>query len=133
MDSFVLEDWVTVQGATGVTVTQGEGGWLDLEAFEDVVFWLLVNNASPTGAGAPTLLYQTAPTKDEAFFATQTAGMTGTPVTLVSAAGTAVVTPVLAWNAPFPLARWVRWQIPAVSAPFTVTMRIVVAATAPRQ
>lgn len=131
MDSFVLQDWVTVQGASGITVTQSESEWLDLEPYEDVVFWLLVTNAST--AGSPALVYQTAPAKDDNFFASQTAGMSGAAIPLVSGGNSAVVTQVLAWNAPFPLARWVRWQIPAVAAAFTVTMQIVAAATAPRQ
>jgi hypothetical protein len=46
MDAFVLEDWVTVRGATSVTITQGESSWLELGPYEDVVFWLLVSEVS---------------------------------------------------------------------------------------
>ena len=128
MDAFVLQDWVTVRGAASTTVTQSEHEWLDLAPYEDVVFWLQVSNVTST----PTLLYQTSPNKDESFFAAQTSGMTGTGIAL-TAASTAVVTPVLAWNATYPLARWVRWQLIPPSAAFDVTMRILVAAVAPRQ
>jgi len=129
MDSFVLQDWVTIRGAANTTITQGESGWLDLSPYEDVVFWLLVTEV--TGSPAPTLVYQTAPTADETFFAAQTLGMTGTAVGLTPSM-TAVVTPAFAWSAPFPLARYVRWQLIPSSAAFDVTMRIVVAAVAAR-
>jgi hypothetical protein len=127
MDSFILQDWSTIKGGANVTVTQSEAEWLDLEPYEDVSFWLIVTEAS----GSPTLVYQTAPTKDEAFFAAQTAGMTGTAITLTPSS-TPVITPVLAWSAAFPLARYVRWQIPSTSGGFKVNMYIAVAASAPR-
>jgi hypothetical protein len=129
MDSFVLEDWTTIRGAANITVTQGESSWLDLGPYEDVVFWLLCSEA---GSGVPSLLYQTSPTKDEAFFAAQTLGMNGSAIAL-AASSTPIITPVLAWSAPFPLARYVRWQILGPGSTFDVTMRIVVAAVAPRQ
>jgi hypothetical protein len=128
MDAFVLQDWVTIRGAANTTVTQGENEWLDLSPYEDVVFWLQVSEVT----GVPTLLYQTSPNKDESFFAAQTAGMTGTGVAL-AASSTSVVTPVFAWNALFPLARYVRWQVIPASTAFDVTMRILVTAVAPRQ
>jgi hypothetical protein len=130
MDSFVLQDWVTIKGAANVTITQGESEWLDLSAYEDVVFWLQATEVT----GSPTLLYQTSPNKDESFFAAQTAGMTGTGLALSSLVSSgATVTQAYAWNATFPLARYVRWQIPATSSAFDVTMRILVSAVAPKQ
>ena len=128
MDAFVLQDWVTIKGATSTTVTQGENEWLDLSPYEDVVFWLQVTEAS----GGATLVYQTSPSLDESFFAAQTSGMNGAGVAL-SSSTTVVVTSALAWNAPFPLARYVRWQLVPPAAAFDVTMRILVAAVAPRQ
>ena len=86
---------------------------------------------SEVSGGTPSLLYQTSPTKDESFFAAQTLGMNGSAVALAASA-TPVVTTALAWSAPFPLARYVRWQIVPPAATFDVTMRIVVAAVAPR-
>jgi hypothetical protein len=129
MESFVLQDWVTIRGASGVTVTQGESSWLDLAPYEDIVFWLLASEV--TGSPTPVLLYQTAPTKDESFFAAQTLGMTGTSITL-SANNSAVITPAFAWSTSFPLARYVRWQIPAVTSAWDVTLRIMVAVSSPR-
>ena len=128
MESFVLEDWITIRGASGVTVTQGESSWLDLSPYEDVVFWVMISEVT----GTVTLLFQTSPTADEAFFAAQTMGMTGSGVAL-SASSSPVVTPAFAWSSPFPLARYVRWQIPPVSGTYDVTMRIMVSASAPRQ
>ncbi len=126
MDAFVLQEWCTIRGSANVT--QSEEGWLDLSPYEDVQFWLLVSEVS--GSPTPQIIYQTSPTKDEAMFGAQSNGMTGTAITL-AASSSPVVTPVLAWSAPFPLARWVRWQILA-SASFDVTMRILVTAVAPR-
>jgi hypothetical protein len=37
MHSFILEDWLTVRGPGGDTITQDESHWLDLEAFQDAV------------------------------------------------------------------------------------------------
>jgi hypothetical protein len=128
MDAFVLQDWITIRGAASTTVTQGESEWLDLGPYEDVVFWLQVTEVT----GSPTLLYQTSPSKDESFFAAQTSGMSGAGIGLSASAST-VVTPALAWSAPFPLARYVRWQIQPSSSAYDVTMRILVAAVAPRQ
>jgi len=128
MDSFVLQDWITIRGGTSTTVTQGEASWLDLGPYEDVVFWLQVTNVT----GSPTLLYQTSPTADDAFFAVQTGGMTGTGIALASATSV-VVTPVLAWSATYPLARYVRWQIQPPATLYDVTMRIFVTAVAPVQ
>jgi hypothetical protein len=132
MDAFVLQDWVTIRGPENVTVTQSESEWLDLGPYEDVIFWLQLSEVTST----PTLLYQTSPNKDEAFFAAQTGGMTGAGIGLGSLlpTTTVVVTQVFAWSATFPLARYVRWQIiPPSSASFDVTMRILVAAVAPKE
>jgi hypothetical protein len=130
MESFVLQDWVTIRGASGVTVTQGESSWLDLAPYEDIVFWLLVSEV--TGTPTPVLLFQTAPTKDESFFAAQTLGMTGSSVSLVPGSATSGITPAFAWSSPFPLARYVRWQIPAVTSAWDVTLRIMVSVSSPR-
>jgi hypothetical protein len=129
MESFVLEDWNTIRGASGVTVTQGESGWLDLAPYEDIVFWMLVSEV--TGSPTLALVFQTSPTKDETFFAAQTLGMTGTSVAL-TVTGSAIITPAFAWSATFPLARYVRWQIPAIAAPWDVTMHVMVAVSSPR-
>jgi hypothetical protein len=129
MESFVLQDWVTIRGASGVTVTQGESSWLDLSPYEDIVFWLLV--AEVTGTPTLALLYQTSPTKDESFFAAQTLGMTGSSVAL-SASTNPVITPAFAWSSAFPLARYVRWQIPPITAAWDVTLRVMVSVSSPR-
>lgn len=47
MDCFCLQDWVTIQGASGVlSITQGENGWIDLAGYQDVVAWLDVREYS---------------------------------------------------------------------------------------
>ena len=41
MHSYILQDWITIRGAAGVTtVTQSESGWLDLSPYQDLTFWI---------------------------------------------------------------------------------------------
>ena len=125
MHSFLLQDWTTIRAGTGqTTVTQPEPCWLDLELYQDVIFWVQVLGV--TGSPAPTLSYQTSPTKDDSFFL----AMNATPVTL-TAANAPVVTQVLMLSAAAPLATYVRWQLNGTSPPWDVTFRIMVAASAP--
>jgi hypothetical protein len=123
--SFVLQDWTTIRGGTGVTqITQHEPGWLDLEAYQDITLWLLVTEVT----GTPTLTYQTSPTSDDSLFQA-----IATAITL-TAATTPVVTSVLMLTAALagttPLARFVRWQLNG-TPPWDATLRILVAANAP--
>ena len=49
MHSFILQDWTTIRSGgtlTTTTVTQAEREWLDLEPYQDVVFWAQVAEAS---------------------------------------------------------------------------------------
>lgn len=122
MHAFVLQDWLTIRGGTGVTlVNQPESGWLDLEPYQDVVFWLQVTEAS----GSVAINYQTAPTADDSFFAS----MNASPITFAASASV-VVTQILMLSATTPLARYVRWQLTGTS-PWDAHFRIMVAANVP--
>jgi hypothetical protein len=128
MRGFVLQDWVTIRGATTlITVNQSESDWLSLEAYQDAFFVTQLSELTLSG-GTVTLSLETAPIKDETLFMAMngtgislTAGMVGVNQKLsviLSAIGSSV-----------PLSRWVRWRlIPSGSftAAWDVTFRIVV-------
>lgn len=122
MHSFVLQDWTTIRGASGVTaVTQAEVGWLDLSPFQDVVFWIDVKEST----NSPTLNLQTSPTADEGLFQAMTTGL------VMTASNTPVVVSVLMLGALTPVARFVRWQITSATGPWDATFRIVLVANSP--
>jgi hypothetical protein len=120
MHAFILQDWTTVRGGT-TTVTQAEREWLDLELYQDVIFWLQVSEQT----GSPTLAYQTSPNKDESLFSS----LLASPIS-VSVTASARVSQILMLSASVPLARYVRWQL-AGTPTWDATFRIVVAASGP--
>ncbi len=124
MQPFLLQDWVTIQSTTQ-TVTQGEGEWLDMSSFLDLVAWLEVKQVS-TSAGTMSLGIQTCPSKDDSLFQ----NMNDTTVAI--AAGVQVMT-LLRDTAKCPLTKWLRWQLIASTTPSTwqVTFRIWVTASQP--
>src|SRR5262245_25339108 len=103
MHSFLLQDLTTIRGTANNTVIQGEDGWLDLSAYQDLVFWVDVRNI--TGVTV-TILFMTSPTKDDALFTniigafTLTSGTVTQKLALMSGGSTLV-----------PVARFVRWQL----------------------
>jgi hypothetical protein len=119
--SFVLQDWLLLQGNTNSTITQSEDEWLDLFDYQDVTFYLLVNQASAT----TTIAYQTSPDKTDAVFANMVS-----PITLAASA-TPVVTQVLMLSATVPLARYVRWQVIGGVNAWSASFRVVLSANAP--
>jgi hypothetical protein len=55
MYCYLLQDWVTARGATGVTTfTQLEPGWFDVSLFQDAIAWVDVKKVDFTG-GAPSI------------------------------------------------------------------------------
>ncbi len=121
MHSYILQDWLTIRGAGSDTLTQDEAFWLDLEAFQDVVFFVEVREAS----AAPTLALQTAPAKDDSLFSSLT-----TALTLTSSA-TPQIAPALLSTATTPLARYIRWKATGPAGAWDATFRILVAANSP--
>lgn len=123
MLSFILQDWISIQGDGGTTnvVVQSEPNWFDASYFQDIVFWTHTAISQP-GGGSLTVDFQTSPIKSESSFVSMatvslTAGVQTTPIPLSSA------------NTP--LARWVRWRFSAVpSSTYLTTFRIMAAVSA---
>lgn len=127
MYGFLLQDWVTIRGATTIsTVTQSESGWLDLRQYQDAVFWVEVRELSLSGLTSLSMNLETAPLKDESLYvpmATQVLAAQTQPFVLKA----------MAASASQPLARWVRWRLSAsgtASTPWDATFRISMAANA---
>jgi hypothetical protein len=118
--SFVIQDWLLLEGGGNSTFTQPENSWLDLSDYQDVTFFLLVNQTS-TGN---TISYQTSPDKTDSVFQNMA------PAVTLAASATPTVTQVLMLSAAVPLARWVRWQISGTGS-WSVSFRLVAAANAP--
>jgi len=124
MYSFLLQDWITIRRASsGTSVTQSEDCWLDLTGFQDIVAWLDVKSFTASGATVQ-VAYQSATTKDEAFFLGLTSPIvitqTGLNVTAIRKDTTAT-----------PLARWLRWQLSISGSPtatWDATFRIFISA-----
>ena len=128
MYGYVLQDWITIRGQTGLTsVTQTETDWLGLAPYQDVVFWIDVREVTFGGATNIGINLQTAPIKEDALFANmQTFGATTNGLTVIPNMSTNTATTV-------PLARWVRWQLKPNSTPtgtWDITFRILCAANA---
>jgi hypothetical protein len=125
MQTIELQDWLSLKCANTVTsFPQESSKWLDVTAFKDVVFWLEVRAVTSGGASSFTLVYETAPSADEALFTAINA-----PITL--AVGGPTVTKVLLSAASVPIARFVRWKISQTGATgsWDVTFRVFVAGT----
>lgn len=122
MHTLIVEDWITVSGPASGTIAQDELRWLDLEPFQDAVFYIECREAA--GATTATIALQTAPAKDDSLFQ-QIAS------TQFTASGTPTLLPVLLASASTPLARYVRWQITNSVNAWDATFRILVAANSP--
>jgi hypothetical protein len=127
MRAFVLQDWVTIRGATAVTsVIQNEANYGQLDAYQDAIFWLQVSEVTVPGTGTLTINYETAPIKDESLFASMaTYGITTTKMTPPQ-----ITSVILSQNPSVPLSRWVRWHLvtASASAAWDVTFRLLLVA-----
>ncbi len=118
MDTFLMQDWITVAGATSGSVIQAAPTWLDLAPYQDVVIWLEVAEV------AQTLEFQTAPARDNRLFL---------PIARSQATGTTRLvlqvgdSPTLS-NAPAQIARWLRWVASGGASNWTMTFRVTVMA-----
>lgn len=122
-----MQDWVTIRGATAVaSVIQDEAGYAQLDAYQDVVFWLQVAEFTVPGTGTLTLNYETAPIKDESLFT----AMTSVGVTAVSMTPPKISAVILSQNPSVPLSRWVRWHLvtASASAAWDLTFRVLLVA-----
>jgi hypothetical protein len=121
MHSYIVQDWLVIKGAGSDSVTQDEAFWVDLEAFQDVVFYIECREAT----SSPTLALQTAPAKDESLFSNLVSTVT------LSASGTPQIVPALMPTATVPLARYVRWKVTGPAGGWDATFRIIAAANSP--
>jgi hypothetical protein len=123
MHAYVLQDWTTIQAASGVaTMTQEEDGWLDLTPYQDVVFWIDAKSSTST----PTITFQTSPSKDEIMFQPLVSGVA---IPTAGLSPPQVVSAFMA-TASVPLARYVRWQLTGSGA-WGATFRVLVSANSP--
>jgi hypothetical protein len=115
MFDFVLQDWTTLLvDKTIKNVVQTEELWLDLSAFQDVVFYYQVTAKTTPAGTSMRLILETAPSKDEALF--QSMGFGG-----VSASTSPTLVPVLLSSFDVaPLAQWARWRLHIVGNPDSV-------------
>ena len=122
MQSFVLQDWITVRGSGLTPVIQEAKGWLAFSSFQDIVFHLDIRRLQTNPLAGFTWNFQTAPTKDEALFQTMVAVAGGAP--------SVVAVPVLlATNPLVPLATWVRWTLtPLQPTTWDTTFRVMASA-----
>jgi|HubBroStandDraft_1064217.scaffolds.fasta_scaffold03873_5 hypothetical protein len=125
MRAFVLQDWVTIRGAAGLaSVIQNEASYAQLDAFQDVIFWLQASEVT-VGGGTVTMNYETAPIKDESLFT----AMSGGSFSVTTGTLTPKVTPVLL-NSAIPVAKWVRWHLTtsSTSTVWDITFRLLLVA-----
>lgn len=133
MHCFLFSDWRTIRIGNVAAITQiiqDEPEWLDVSAYQDLVAWLDVRELTTPGT---TLFcdFQTAPVKDEAYFASLVNNGGGVNLTSVASA-TPTVVRMTRNSAYTPLSRWLRWRLNtngvAPSATGDVTFRIWLAA-----
>ena len=114
MHAFVLQDWTTIRGGSGIaTINQSEHEWHSLDGYQDLIAWIDIREAS-LGGPATFIQFnlQTAPIKDENLFV----NMEPTPLTVSAALTTPSVRKVILANSntyTVPLGKWVRWQLVA--------------------
>lgn len=134
--SFELQPWVTIRAnASGpspwppvLSVTQDEGGWVDLARFADAAFWVEVAEVTQPTGGQVLLTIESSPSEDETLFKPVSQPVAVAPVTNPATSGTI---PLLVRTArtptTVPLSRWTRWRIsvpPGATGPWDITFRI---------
>src|SRR5260370_7982383 len=118
MYAFLMQDWITIRAAASFNViNQSENCYLDRSGFQDLAVWTEVKGIT-SGGGTPTIMYQTAPSKDDSFFVPF--GVEGGGVTSV---GVAILPLIMSSNnTTTPLSRWLLWPMQnAGSSPWGMT------------
>jgi hypothetical protein len=135
MRGFVLQDWITIRGATTTLVSQvvqNEASWLSLETYQDAIFHVQVSELTLAGTSPVlTMNLETAPIKDESLWAAMGSG--GLGITSASVGTTTLLRVILSGltSSGNPLSRWVRWRlIPTgtLTPPWDITFRVLVSA-----
>jgi len=113
-DAILAQDWTTIQGASGVLVTQPERDYVDLGPYQDAVAYLEVSSFS----GSFTFELQTSPTRDDNLFKQIDPTVSFTP-------GTGVTTKVMRYaSVAVPLAKLFRWKVTASTTAWSLTFRM---------
>jgi len=127
MQTYVLQDWVSINGAAGGNpVIQTEQGWLDLSPFQDLVAWIDMPQATGSPSN-PTLFLETSPSKDDVLFVSMN-GATGYPL---STAAMPTVASLLLGVANTPLATFLRWRIVGPTGAWNASFRITISVNSP--
>jgi hypothetical protein len=130
MHGHVLQDFVTIRGATTTTfITQTESAWLDTSAYQDLFAWIDVREVTLGGLTNVQFNLQTAPIKDEFLFV----NLQATPLTVTGALSTPSIIQVIfsagSGTNTVPLGNWLRWKLTlngTATSAWDTTFRIAV-------
>jgi hypothetical protein len=100
------------------TVTQEQGGWLDVSSFASATFWIDVSQVTNSSGYPVTIALQTAPTLDESYFTPVAPGLT------MTAATTPVIVQTVRASGTAPLSRYLRWQVVSLGGSWSASFRI---------
>jgi hypothetical protein len=105
VESFCLQDWVTITSGNGdiPSLAQGAARWLDIGDYEDLVFFTEVKSA----VGSVVLTYETAPSREDSAFLP----LLTTPYLLYSTGPGLYTASALSCYLAIPPARYVRWRV----------------------
>jgi hypothetical protein len=111
MHGFVLQDWTTIRGGSGIsTVTQSEHQWLSLDGYQDLIAWIDIRELTLGTLTNIAFNLQTAPIKDEILFTTmESSPLLATQALTTPSVRTVVLSVSSAWKVP--LGTFVRWQL----------------------
>ena len=126
MHTYRLQNWITLtgDGNSPAVVPQTDDGWLNLEAYRDLQFWIDVSDLDNSN-GAITLTFQHAPLRDETMF------YPSISATSIASTGLTVRSAMFDYacsSAGLPLSKWLRWMITGPNGNWAITFRIFVSA-----
>jgi hypothetical protein len=129
MHGHVLQDFVTIRGASTVTtITQTESAWLDTSAYQDLFAWIDVREVTLGSLTDIQINLQTAPIKDEFLFV----NLQASPITVTGALSTPSIVQVIysagSGTNKVALGSFLRWQLVAsgTASLWDITFRIAV-------
>ncbi len=123
---YLLQDWVFLRAGPGpATLVQSEQGWLDIGPAGTIWLWAQFADIDNGGVSGLSLVYETSPLRDDAFFA-EAASVLDSEVT-------GLMTPQLRYvdsTLEPPPGSWLRWKVeaPSVDVTWSLGFRIFCAA-----
>ena len=116
MRPIVMQDWVTIKGTAGNSVSMDATKWIDTGPYQDFFAYVDVREAT----NITTINIETSPNRDELMFTA--AGAT------TFAIGNNLVRVVLSSIGTFtPIGAWTRWRCVAPAGAWDITFRILAA------